>query len=379
MDTRYQQADFHTEDAPFAGSYTNKAAFLETEERLRFRPSISDVIDDHTVIRSNMAGVCIITDNWNSNLNKSTKPSKKDKFGNSKFIIELKEDLPKEFERFSTFSTLWQQDTSGGRFENVTVINLHRANSVLPQIWKEYVKDEMSSDNTALLRRMPTEKQKTDSTAENLEITLPFLEHSELDDVEDYEAQVLAEARFRMLAGLKKYFHDRRTQGFLSGQALRLLHWACDIAMENSAVKLEIWENITSEINNKWSLKLQSRIRYYLRNSTILIRNWNMYIRAPLLIVINSLSKIMSWSLSKELHMSVEVAIEYWLALLVYRSHSTWLVEPGRAGDLVDELKKQAELVWKFIIDREIEAPERFEAIQTYRAIRAIIKQQVIF
>ena len=35
--------------------------------------------------------------------------------------------------------------------------------------------------------------------------------------------------------------------------------------------------------------------------------------------------------------------------------------------------------VWKFIVDREIEAPERFRAIQTYRATMAVLRQQVSF
>ena len=35
--------------------------------------------------------------------------------------------------------------------------------------------------------------------------------------------------------------------------------------------------------------------------------------------------------------------------------------------------------VWKFILDREVEAPERFQAIQTYRATEAVLKQQMTF
>lgn len=35
--------------------------------------------------------------------------------------------------------------------------------------------------------------------------------------------------------------------------------------------------------------------------------------------------------------------------------------------------------VWRFIMDREVEAPERFQAIQTYRATMAVLKQQLAF
>ena len=34
---------------------------------------------------------------------------------------------------------------------------------------------------------------------------------------------------------------------------------------------------------------------------------------------------------------------------------------------------------WKFILDREVEAPERFQSIQTYRATTAVLKQQAAF
>ena len=35
--------------------------------------------------------------------------------------------------------------------------------------------------------------------------------------------------------------------------------------------------------------------------------------------------------------------------------------------------------MWKFILDREVEAPDRFQAIQSYRATMAILKQQIAF
>ena len=35
--------------------------------------------------------------------------------------------------------------------------------------------------------------------------------------------------------------------------------------------------------------------------------------------------------------------------------------------------------VWNFIIEREVEAPERFQAIQSYRATMAVLRQQRTF
>ena len=35
--------------------------------------------------------------------------------------------------------------------------------------------------------------------------------------------------------------------------------------------------------------------------------------------------------------------------------------------------------MWNFIIEREVEAPERFQAIQSYRATMAVLRQQRTF
>lgn len=42
------------------------------------------------------------------------------------------------------------------------------------------------------------------------------------------------------------------------------------------------------------------------------------------------------------------------------------------------QVKAESKKVWKFIIEREIEAPARFQAIQTHRAAMAILRQQVL-
>ena len=44
-----------------------------------------------------------------------------------------------------------------------------------------------------------------------------------------------------------------------------------------------------------------------------------------------------------------------------------WLSEHTSAGAMLEEVDLEAERVWNFIIEREIEAPDRFRAIQSYR------------
>ncbi len=46
----------------------------------------------------------------------------------------------------------------------------------------------------------------------------------------------------RLVAGLKRYFHDKRGQGLLSGQGIVELDHACDAAMDRSSEPLSIWK-----------------------------------------------------------------------------------------------------------------------------------------
>ena len=44
-----------------------------------------------------------------------------------------------------------------------------------------------------------------------------------------------------------------------------------------------------------------------------------------------------------------------------------WLSEHAAANLLLDEVESESDRVWNFIIAREIETPDRFRAIQSYR------------
>lgn len=48
-----------------------------------------------------------------------------------------------------------------------------------------------------------------------------------------------------------------------------------------------------------------------------------------------------------------------------------WLRENEGSTALMKEVEAEGKRVWKFVIDREIEAPERFRAIQSYRSADA--------
>ena len=57
-------------------------------------------------------------------------------------------------------------------------------------------------------------------------------------------AQLEGEARLRLVAGLKKYFHSKQREGLLSAEGTQLLDWACSMAMDDAARPLGLWQNI---------------------------------------------------------------------------------------------------------------------------------------
>ena len=53
------------------------------------------------------------------------------------------------------------------------------------------------------------------------------------------------------------------------------------------------------------------------------------------------------------------------LTYITFQVH--WLSEHAAANLLLDEVEAESDRVWNFIIAREIETPDRFRAIQSYR------------
>lgn len=56
--------------------------------------------------------------------------------------------------------------------------------------------------------------------------------------------QVVVEARVRLVAGLKRYFHAKRGEGLLSAEGMQLLDHACDLAMDRADHPLNIWSTV---------------------------------------------------------------------------------------------------------------------------------------
>lgn len=149
--------------------------------------------------------------------------------------------------------------------------------------------------------------------------------------------------------------------------------------MEEPEQPLHVWDIIASDIKSRWLIKIATHVRYFLRRSAVALKAWPPSLAALVSPLLDGISRGLSALLIGDLHTAVESAIEYWISLNAYRTHSSWLVNAEASQSLAAEIREQARLVWIFIMDREVESPERFEAIQTFRAKRAVLQSQVAF
>jgi hypothetical protein len=58
--------------------------------------------------------------------------------------------------------------------------------------------------------------------------------------------------------------------------------------------------------------------------------------------------------------------------MLLMQENEAW-------ASLLAEISSEAGQVAQFLIDREIEAPERYSAVQSYRVAMAVLRQQRLF
>lgn len=188
-----------------------------------------------------------------------------------------------------------------------------------------------------------------------------------------------AEARMRLLSGLKRYFHSKRAEGLLSGQGVRILDFACDIAMDSADEPLSVWSSVQAEVAGGKRVKLLASALF----QTAVLGNWLRTTNIPGLRQLLSwprslLSRWLNSQLSSVMLVGIEAAVEFWLALN-WSPQAQWLRYSDPSGCLLEEVSAESKRVWHFIIEREIEAPDRFQAIQSYRAAMAIMRQQARF
>ncbi|KAF6264741.1 hypothetical protein COO60DRAFT_18214 [Scenedesmus sp. NREL 46B-D3] len=190
-------------------------------------------------------------------------------------------------------------------------------------------------------------------------------------------AEELADARSWLLSGLKRYFHGKRMEGLLSARGLRILDAACEVGLEDASRPLRLWGSMSRDATHSMLLRVLTVCLFVCRRASVRLHangtagRWLAY---PPRVAARMLQR----PLNQVLLSSVEVAMEYLMGLT-----TSPYVEMLQEGDvwavLIGEIQAETSAAAQFLIDREIEAPERYSAVQSYRVAMAVLRQQRLF
>ncbi|KAJ9505116.1 hypothetical protein QJQ45_029957, partial [Haematococcus lacustris] len=191
---------------------------------------------------------------------------------------------------------------------------------------------------------------------------------------------MLVEYRMRLLTGLQGYFRERYAESILSPQAYQTLSFICSQAHHHPQQPLDLWGLARAEVSSSRLLQAEAHCYYQLKKWVGSCRrstNWVAHqVLARMLLLPVAL---LSAHLSRVTLAGLETAVELWMSLSS-SLQTQWLEFSGPYGALVlQEVERNAEGAWAYIVDRRIEAPEKFQAIQTYRATVQVLSQQLAF
>jgi hypothetical protein len=191
----------------------------------------------------------------------------------------------------------------------------------------------------------------------------------------DWPAPVQAEARRRLLTGMQRYFVTKRAEGLLGAESLRRLLFALDLAADQADQPLSVWPSLEAGLVGGWTARMLSRAFFISKRATGAIPR---ILRPVLLPPSRWLSGFLGARLSRLMLVACECGVELALAL-AHCPAALWLREAEHAGSLRAEIAVEVARATQFVIDREIEAPQRFQAIQTHRAVMAVLRAQTGF
>eukprot|EP00798_Chlamydomonas_sp_ICE-L_P011079 gene11079-18688_t len=193
--------------------------------------------------------------------------------------------------------------------------------------------------------------------------------------------KMLQEFRARLLTGLKQYYKGKFVEGTLSSDAYKILLFCCDSSHHHHEHPVDLWELAKKEISFGGITQAENVVANKMRKWEIAAKN-------------GKLGKIGGWlvppllflpllGLSAHLDtirlVSLETAVELWISLTT-SLQTQWLEYSGLYGAmLLDEVQESADGAWGHIVERRIEMPETFQAIQTYRASVSLLSQQKAF
>jgi hypothetical protein len=187
---------------------------------------------------------------------------------------------------------------------------------------------------------------------------------------------MLAEMRVRLLAGLKRHYVAKRLAGLLSVDGLRILQYACDVASDKAIQPLQMWASLEKEVSGSWTTRLASRLSLWTTRG---YRGMHPFFQKTLSWPFKKFAGLLRRFLGRKMLVACEVAVEYYVSLLS-SPQIQWLKgHGGSCWRLLDEIESENEAAHHFLIEREIEAPDRFQAIQSYRAAMAVLRQQMLF
>jgi hypothetical protein len=156
---------------------------------------------------------------------------------------------------------------------------------------------------------------------------------------------------------------------------LRILDFACDKASEHYHEPLHLWQTLEKEVMGGWGTRVASRLLLWTARGYKRLPQWGHKLLGwPFRKVAGLLRRF----LGRKMLVACEVAVEYYLSLMK-SPQIQFLKNTDDSYSLLDEVEEETDVAFKFIISREIEAPDRFQAIQSYRAAMAVLRQQLLF
>jgi len=190
-----------------------------------------------------------------------------------------------------------------------------------------------------------------------------------VDEPDEHEEN-LDEIRARVIAGLKQRFTKRRAEGKISLEAFGILDQTCQEQIEMRG-PLQLWAALERKAHGGLLVQIGYKAAFKSGKWFKRQRSW---VRKLLHYPWEMFAMLNRKNVGRTVLIGCEVAIEYTLALAVSQ-HVSWLkLHDEYFATLLEEVNEEAEKSHAFVIDREIEAPDTFRAIQSYRAAVIVLK-----
>ena len=190
------------------------------------------------------------------------------------------------------------------------------------------------------------------------------------------DSETLQEMRSRIISGMQDAFICRRMQGTISSDAFQILAGACEEEADEPKDSIMIWERLLKSIRPGLITSLVSRASLKCVNS---YQRYPKFWRRVLHYPHKLFAKILMHYLSRKMLTGCEIALEY-ASALNSASQIQWLEAQGRGSiQILFEIEAESERASSFILHRELEAPDTFRSIQSYRAAITVLQDLLRF